>query len=577
MKHRILRTLRNPLIVIPPFVLVLGVGWQQYTYAGRNLNLPAANMNLLPNSDLTSIGANGLPTGWQLATSGTANYTISQAKGYAGGSSTELAVSNYHSGDVALTTPEVSVQPNGTYLFKGYYHATAPFALLLHSSFGDGSSTLQLIQTYPTTGSGWSTVSDAFTAAPNATGAQIEFRAYNSGSLTLNAPYLEQQPQVYVSSETTGANVLPNGQLAPGQYNAPASWSTYHAGSNDASFSYDQDANGSYIEAQVSNYQNGQAKWQYVPQAVAPDQYYSLSFTYWSNTTVPVVAEYVLSDGTLEDQTVTTLPPADDWTTATQQFEVPAQATTMFVSVPLEQNGVVGARNYELENITKPGAARWQQPIVSLTFDGGWQDTYTNVLPDLRQYEYKGTFYVNPATIETSGIMSASELDDLQNSGDEVAADGYDHVDLTAINDSALDYQLREGRDYLHSAGFPVSDLATPYGRSDAEVRWSAMRYYTTVRGSDSGVNTRQNIDPYNLKVLYISPATTAQAIAAALQTAKSENGWLILVYQNVTDNPTGLNDFITPMAFKDQLALVHSSGIKVLPVAAAYAEVRNQ
>jgi peptidoglycan/xylan/chitin deacetylase (PgdA/CDA1 family) len=577
MKHSLLRTLRNPLIVIPPFVVVMGVGWQQYTYAGRNFNLAAANMNLLPNSNLASIGTNGLPTGWQLAASGSLNYTVAQAKGYASGDSTELTVNNYASGDVALTTPRVSVQPNGTYLFKSYYTTDAPFALLLHSYFSDGTSTLQLLRTYPTTGTGWSTVSDAFTAAPNATGAQIEFRAYNNGSLTLNAPYFEPQQQVYVSTETGGTGALPNGQLAPGQYDAPADWSTYHAGNNEASFSYGQDANGNYIETQVTGYQTGQAKWQYVPQAVTPNQYYNLSLTYWSNATVPVVAEYVLSDGTIQDQVVNTLPPADDWTTAAQQFEVPAKATTLFVSVPLEHNGIVGTRDYELANITKPGPAEWQRPLVSLTFDNGWQDTYDNVLPGLQQYGYSGTFYVNPATIETSGIMSAGELEKLQNSGNEIAADGYDRIDLTTISQSALDYQLREGRDYLRSAGFPVSDFAVPYGRSDAEVRWNTMRYYTTTRGTDNGINTLQNIDPYNLKVLYITSNTTTQTITTALQTAKSENGWLILVYQHVTDDPLQTDGSVTPAAFKQQLALIRSSNITVSPVTKAYAELQKQ
>jgi peptidoglycan/xylan/chitin deacetylase (PgdA/CDA1 family) len=255
----------------------------------------------------------------------------------------------------------------------------------------------------------------------------------------------------------------------------------------------------------------------------------------------------------------------------------------MFLSLPLEHDGTVASRDYSLVNITKPGAREWRQPLVSLTFDDGWQATYNTALPALERHDYTATFYVNPATIETSGFMTAGELDNLEDSGNEIGANGYNHDDLTTLNTNTLAYQLREGRDYLRTAGFPVTDLATPFGRSDAEVSWYARQYYTTVRGTNQGVNTRQNLDPYNLKVLYVTPNTTPQTLDAMLQAAKQEDGWLILVYHRVTNAPSqpyGTTDVehvsTTPAALQQQLSSIHASGIKVLPVAAAYAELEK-
>lgn len=581
-RHKLLATFRNPLVIVPPLVIVLGVGWHQYTYAGRALSLPTANINLLPNSDFSAFGVDGLPIGWQSTASSTLRYTATRTKGYARGSSLKLTVSDYHAGDVRLATPEVAVNQHTTYLFKSYYNASMPFALLERIYSANGSSTLQLVQTYGANDS-WSTVSDAFRAAPGIVAVQFVFRLYANGSLTINNPYLEPQPDAYVDPAPDGSNVLPNGKLASGSYDAPADWSTYHIGNSTAAFSYIQATSGPYVQTVVSGYTSGQAKWQYSPEPVTPGSYYGLSLSYQSSVSVPVIAEYRLKGGHVEDQTVLLLPPADSWTTATCEFQVPPEATNLFISLPLESNGVVASRDYSLTNVTKPGPIRWSQPLVSLTFDDGWQATYDSAMPVLQQYGYTGTFYVNPSTIETPNFMTASELDTLAHSKNEIGSNGYDHDDLTAINNTELDYQLREGRDYLRAAGFQVNDLATPYGLSDAEVQWYARQYYATVRGTAAGINTKQNLDPYNLKVLYVTDETTPQTIRTALQTTKAENGWLILVYHRITDDTSlsygSLNVehvTTTASAFKTQTRLIHDSDIKVLPVAAAYAALTN-
>jgi peptidoglycan/xylan/chitin deacetylase (PgdA/CDA1 family) len=582
-KHKLLHLLRNPLVIVPPLVLILAIGWQQYTYAGRDFSLPDPALNLLTNSDFSAFAANGLPAGWQLAKSGTLQYTADQTSGYATGSSLQLTVSAYQSGDTTLESPKVNTTAGKTYLFKTYYRASAPFALLLRSYFNDGSSTTELVRTYPATGSGWTTASDAFPAAANLQAVQVVFRAYHNGSLTLNAPYLEPQQQVYIAPAPTGANTLPNsGRLiTTGAYDAPDYWSTYQAGSNTVAFAYVQDPGGAYVQTAVSDYRNGQAKWQYTPQPVAAGQYYSASLAYRSDAPASVVAEYVLQNGSREDQTVATLPPADNWTTAAAKFEVPPQAVSMFISVPLQRNGTVATRNYTLLNITKPGAAEWRQPLVSITFDGGLQSPYDNALPILHTYGYTATFYVNPPAIETDGFMTANELDALAGSGNEIGAHGYDNNDLTAINTTALDYQLREGRDYLRKAGFTVNDVSTPYGRSDSQVQYYAQQYYTLVRGTEPGINTRQNLNPYNLKVFYVTKTTTPAALTSALQAAKAENGWLVLVYhqvENASASPQNTDQTtITAAAFQEQMDQLHGSSIRVLPVANAYSTLEGQ
>jgi len=583
MKRKLLLALRNPLIVIPPFVIILGLGWQQYTYAGRDLSLPVPKLNLLPNSDFTQFAPDGVPTGWQLTKAGSTDYTVTHGQGYVDGNTFQIAVSNYQAGDIALTSPKVAIQAGKTYLFKGYYNASVPFTVAARYYNADGTSTTQLVRTYPVDTDTWSTTSDAFQPAPDVVAVQFIYRLYANGRLQLNGLYVEPQADVYIPPQQSGPNNIPNSTLAPASFDIPQNWSTYHTGNNTAVFSYQPDPAGAYVQAQMRNYKDGQAKWQYVPQPVQPNQYYQVSLDYQSDVPVSLTAEYVLSNGQRQDQTITQLTPAEDWTTATYQFEVLPGATTMFISAPLQRAGTITSRNYTLTNITKSGGAQWQQPLVSITFDDGWQLSYSNAASLLKNYGYKATYYINPSAIETPDFMTADELTALRKNGNEIAAHGYEHDDMTAINKQALDYQLHEGRDYLRDAGFQVTDFATPYGRSDAEVQWYARQYFTTLRGTDTGVNTLQNLDPYNLKVLYVTIDTNPAAITAALQLAKAYHGWLILVYHQISDPTLDYNmphvesSGIPTSNFKRQMSLVHDSGIKVLPVAAAYQTVQHQ
>jgi peptidoglycan/xylan/chitin deacetylase (PgdA/CDA1 family) len=582
MKRKFLSVIHNPLVLIPPLVVTLLLGWQHYTYAGRDFSLPDAT-NIFPDSSLTSFSVRGIPNGWHVDQSGDLHYAVSRADGYASGQSVKLTVTGYRDGTLTISTPLISVQPHTTYLFKSYHRATAGFTLLIRHSSAENQGTLQLANTYPATGSNWTSSSAAFTTGSTETRAQFIYRLYANGELFINTPYLEPRGDVYIRPLASGTNLIPNPTLSSDTFVQPIDWSTYRLGSSNATFSYDHDEAGPFLETNVTDYKNGEAKWQYTPQPVQAHQYYQLSFAYRSTTHVPLVAEYTTSDGKRHNETIADLAPAEDWTNVLYRFETPAQATNCFIALTLHQNGTVASRNYQLVNITVPGAPTWKQPLVSITFDDGWKLAYQNALPLLQQLGYGATFYINPSSIETPGFMTAADLTELSSSGNEIAAHGYDHDDLTAINSRALDYQLQQGRDYLRRAGFHISDLATPYGRSDSQVAWYARKYFTTLRSSEPGINTRQNFDPYNLKVLYVTSSTKTKTLSDMLAAAQTNNGWLILVYHRIGDNLGPVeslpveSSIITTKQFQEQLKLIHKTNVAVMPVAAAYARLEQE
>lgn len=536
----------------------------------------------MPNGDFARFDGS-LPVGWQLIHSGAAQYSTTLADGYVAGKSLELNVHDYRDGDTTLQSPKVSLQQNMTYLFKGYYKTTVPFELLARYYHTDGSSALVLVQSYPGDSSDWSTASDAF-ASTNITAVQFVYRVSGNGQLSLNGLYLEPQHDIYVPPTVAGQNLIPNSRLATSDAsNIPQDWSTYHVGDNNAEFTYEQDPAGAYLQTTAVNYHTGEAKWQYAEQTVHADQYFQFSADVRSTVPTPIVAEYVMQDNTRKYETVATAQPADSWTTVSCRFEVPPGAQTLYVSMPLHRSGTIATRSYQLIDISGSGSARWNQPLVSITFDDGWESSFANALPILKQYNYASTFYINPAAIETPNFMTAQNLSQLKGSGNEIAAHGYEHADMTAISQQELNYQLHQGRDYLRKAGYTTTDFATPYGRSDPEVQWYARHYFTTLRSTSSGINTRQNFDPYDLQVFYVTNTTTPADIQAALQSARAYNGWLIFVYHQIGDStpPYGtlpVERSATSVAtFRTDLHLIQASGIQVLPVSQAYQTITTQ
>lgn len=576
--------IKNPITLVLPIVAVLAVGWRHYTYAGLELSVPESNSNLLPNGSFDQ-GAGAAPLWWRVDKSGDATYVTNYGSGYVDGRTLMLNVKQYKSGEVTLTTPRVAVEARKTYLYKGYYKSYMKFAFLARYFYKDGTSKLIYLRDYRDNSGEWSTVSDAFDSGTTITAVQYVYKITSMGLLEVNGVYLEPKQQVYIAPPAKAANVIPNGSLAPAcNADMPDKWQPYRSGSNTAAFAYGHEGGRPELEASLRNYKSGEVKWEFAPIPVKAHDLYHFGVTYKSDVPVQVVSEYVMQDGRREFVQLAVLAPASEWTTASYPLEVPPGASTMFTSVVLKANGTLTTRDYTLLAETKPGAPHWSRPLVSIVFDDGWQSAYDSALPLLDRYGLKSTFYINPSSIETQNFMNAGELKTLAAAGHEVAAHGYAHNDLTALNDEALDYQLHEGRDYLRKAGFAVTDFATPYGNSDAEVQWYARHYFKTMRGTETGVNTRQNFNPYNLKILYVDANTDKDDVAAKLREAQQYDGWLILVYHQLGGADASVaktlkveDTTVSEAAFADQMSMVQKSGITVLPVVSAFAEVQPQ
>jgi peptidoglycan/xylan/chitin deacetylase (PgdA/CDA1 family) len=563
---------------------VLFLGWRQYVQNGRDLSLPA--QNILPGGSFDTFGAHGVPSSWMLAKSGLLDYRTSSDKGYVSGKLFSLSVDHYTSGNLDLTSPKVNVEPNKTYLYKGYYQTTGAFDLLVRYYYANDTSQLRYVQTYPNSGDAWSTDSSAFRTGNNIRAVQFVYRLASNGTLKLDETYLEKKSTgVYVPSTLRDTNIwVPNASLSRSSGTVPDQWSPYRTGNNRASFTYNHKPDEpAYVSTRITRYKSGEAKWQYSPQPVSTSQAFTFGITYRSSARSSIVAEYVLQNGRHQFETLATLTPAGEWTRYQTQFEAPKGATTMFVSVVLKAKGALDTTAYALRDSTRPGPREFHRALVSITFDDGWRSVNQNALPIMSAYGYKGTFYLNPSALDTTNFIGQKQVDELLAKGEQIGSHGFSHADMTSINADQLDAQLSRARAGYNTRGtvHPL-DFATPYGKSDAEVQYAARKHYRSLRSTDSGLNTRQNFDTYDIKVLYVATNTPDSEIKQALTEATALHGWLVLVYHrvqtaNVKLAGAGENTVVTPQRFNDHLQFIKQSNIAVKTVAGALDELTPQ
>jgi len=213
--------------------------------------------------------------------------------------------------------------------------------------------------------------------------------------------------------------------------------------------------------------------------------------------------------------------------------------------------------------------------LVSITFDDSWASVHNNALTILERYNVTSTQYVISGLLGQPGYDSVKQLYDFQKSGHEIASHTIDHKDLTKLSNKDLTNELTASQKDLSKCFGPVTDFAAPYGTYNPTTSQAIAKSYTTARSTDAGLNSSDDLNPYELKVENVRADTSPEQIQAWLDTAKVNHAWLILVYHQV-DNSHGEYSRTTA-AFESDIQKIASSGIAVKTMHDAYAEVAPQ
>jgi len=203
------------------------------------------------------------------------------------------------------------------------------------------------------------------------------------------------------------------------------------------------------------------------------------------------------------------------------------------------------------------------QSAVTIMFDDGYDDLYTEAKPVMDSYGYVGTVAVPTAEIGDEGQMTADQLKALYAAGWEIASHTQNHVDLTTLSISNARRELSRSYNDLKMLGFNVKNFAFPYGTYNAKLLAEGSRYYRSMRPFELGDNP-QGAMPFEVKVKKVINSTTPAEVVSWIEQAKTTGRWIVLSLHNIA--AIGDDEYHTdPGVFADIIAAVNATGMPVV------------
>ncbi len=144
------------------------------------------------------------------------------------------------------------------------------------------------------------------------------------------------------------------------------------------------------------------------------------------------------------------------------------------------------------------------KPIV-LTFDDGYRDNYSTMLPILEAHGMTAVVYVITNEIGKENYLTLDELKDMQRRGIEIGSHTADHLPLTTLDEPTRLKQIRDSKIFLEWSGLQtIYSLSYPNGAFNAEIIeiLKQTEYLTAVTG-EAGLNTLDT-NPYELFRVHI-------------------------------------------------------------------------
>jgi peptidoglycan/xylan/chitin deacetylase (PgdA/CDA1 family) len=214
----------------------------------------------------------------------------------------------------------------------------------------------------------------------------------------------------------------------------------------------------------------------------------------------------------------------------------------------------------------------FQEPVVSITFDDGWESAYTQAFPVLQRYGFHSTQYVITDEFNNNAYMSVDQLRAMLAAGTQIGGHTVTHADLTTLTAAELKHELKDSQDTLQQLfGGRVQDFTSPYGAYNTYTLHAIGTYYRSQKNAegDAGpatnplltVNIAANFNPLNFSSFSVRHDTTLADIQRLLDEAAQRNGWIVLTYHQIDDSNEEYA--VTPQAFAQQMELVGRSRLR--------------
>ncbi|MCB9640496.1 MAG: polysaccharide deacetylase family protein [Myxococcales bacterium] len=209
--------------------------------------------------------------------------------------------------------------------------------------------------------------------------------------------------------------------------------------------------------------------------------------------------------------------------------------------IPADAGCVRGRAKCEV--VGKAKIALWYQDArsaTSLTFDDSLPSQYKYLVPLLKEYNYRGTFFLNTVDLEKKkpniwrqSLKCWPHWKKTRDLGHEIGSHTVNHPNLAITGASQV---VRELRDSCRTIRRRVENarchtLAYPYGMSNRRVRRLVRRYYIAARGAKHRIASHTPRDMMNVPSVTPYQKTTHAVMSKWVKQSLKRRGWLVWMF----------------------------------------------
>lgn len=124
---------------------------------------------------------------------------------------------------------------------------------------------------------------------------------------------------------------------------------------------------------------------------------------------------------------------------------------------------------------------------ITISFDDAYRSAYETAIPVMHELGLRGNVGVYTEAIGWPDFMTEAQLQLLHEAGWSMSSHTVTHDTLTALDEAALDYELRESRAWLDARGFRGTHVfIAPYHEYGERERIATADHYIAARGESA-------------------------------------------------------------------------------------------
>lgn len=211
------------------------------------------------------------------------------------------------------------------------------------------------------------------------------------------------------------------------------------------------------------------------------------------------------------------------------------------------------------------------RPVLSLTFDDGYENVYEQAAPILADHGVTATTYVITdhvgGTFENRSLMTWAQLEELHDRGWEIGSHTHTHPAMDTVSDDQLQDEINTSYATLQDRGLDPQTLAAPYGYSSSRVREAVMDRFDGFRITDWGPNNITDPDRGALKAYWLTADQSWSKTRPDVRDGLQTDGWAIIMLHSVS-NTSSYHYNIDPATLEAIIAFAERNDIDIKPVA---------